>query len=182
MSDLTLLQPYIFLAIDNPSHLDRGLEEFMDKRIVTGDAATQDQAAIAAIESIRKKANTGLHMMQRIPDGVKGIDVFEHQVKFCQQAYSERESKHIYSASLACSPCTSYQRALMCLDYHLKIQGDLVADSREAGFSLQKAAQVRLDNLGLVENHSCFINNLKRIKLLEQRLELQHSIGRSDEI
>ncbi len=41
---------------------------------------------------------------------------------------------------------------------------------------------MRLDNLGLVKNHSCYINNLKRIKLLEQRLELQHSIGRSEEI
>jgi hypothetical protein len=41
---------------------------------------------------------------------------------------------------------------------------------------------VRLDNLGLVKNHSCFINNPKRIKLLEQRLELQRSIGRSEEI
>ncbi len=49
-------------------------------------------------------------------------------------------------------------------------------------FSLQKAAQVRLNNLGLVKNHSYFINNPKRIKLLEQRLELQHSIGRSEEI
>ena len=47
---------------------------------------------------------------------------------------------------------------------------------------MQKAAQVRLDNLGLVKNHSCFINNPKRIELLEQRLELQRSIGRSEEI
>ncbi len=70
----------------------------------------------------------------------------------------------------------------MSLNYNLKIQGDLMADSGEAGFSLQKAAQVRLDNLALVKNHSCFINNPKRIKLLEQRLELQHSIGRSEEI
>jgi hypothetical protein len=70
MSDLTTLQPCIFLAIDNPSHLDsvidRGLEEVMD-RIVAGDVATKDQAAIAAIETIREKANTGLHMMQRNP-------------------------------------------------------------------------------------------------------------------
>ncbi len=41
---------------------------------------------------------------------------------------------------------------------------------------------MRLDNLGFVKNHSCFINNPKRIKLLEQRLELQCSIGRLEEI
>ena len=110
------------------------------------------------------------------------MDLFEHQVAFRQLAYSKRESEHKISDSLACSPHTSHQRSLMSLDYHLKIQGDLMADSGEAGFSLQKAAQVRLDNLGLVKNHSCFINNPKRIKLLEQRLELQRSIGRSEEI
>jgi len=174
MSDLTTLQTCIFLAIDNPSHLDRGLKEVMD-RIVAGDVVTADQAAIAAIEAIHEKANTGLHMMQCNPYGVKGMDLFEHHVAFHQQAYSKRESKHKISDSLACSPRTSHQRSLMSLDYyHLKIQGDLMADSREAGFSLQKAAQVRLDNIGLVKNH--------HIKLLEQRLELQHSIGRSEEI
>ena len=70
----------------------------------------------------------------------------------------------------------------MRVDYHLKIQEVLMADSGKAGFSLQKAAQVRLDNLGLVKNHSCFVNNQNRIELLEQRLELQRSIGRSEEI
>jgi len=70
MSDLTTLQPCIFLAIDNPSHLDRGLEEVIDWIVV----ATKDQAAIAAIESIREEAAAGLHMMQRNPDGDKGMD------------------------------------------------------------------------------------------------------------
>jgi hypothetical protein len=51
MSDLTTLQPCIFLAIDNPSHLDRGLKEVID-RVVVG---TKDQAAIAAIETIVRK-------------------------------------------------------------------------------------------------------------------------------
>ncbi len=41
---------------------------------------------------------------------------------------------------------------------------------------------MRLDNLGSVKNHSCFINNPKYIKLPEQRLELQRSIGWSEEI
>jgi hypothetical protein len=108
------------------------------------------------------------------------MDLFEHQVAFCQRAYSKRESEHKISDSLACSPCTSHQRSLMSLDYHLNIQGDLMADSGKAGFSLQKAAQVRLDSL--VKNHSCFINNPKRIELLEHWLELQRSIGRLEEI
>ncbi len=39
---------------------------------------------------------------------------------------------------------------------------------------------MRLDNLGSVKNHSCFINYPKHIKLL--RLELQRSIHRSEEL
>ncbi len=108
MSDLTTLQPCIFLAIDNPSHLDRGLEEVIDRIVV----ATKDRAAIAAIESIRKKATAGLHMMQRNTDGVKGMDLFEHQVAFRQRAYSKRESEHKISDSLACSSEVSNERRL----------------------------------------------------------------------
>jgi hypothetical protein len=61
----------------------------------------------------------------------------------------------------------------MSLDYHLKIQGELIAASSEAGFSLQMAVQVRLDNLELVKKLSCFINNSKRMEQLEHWLELQ---------
>jgi hypothetical protein len=55
----------------------------------------------------------------------------------------------------------------MSLDYNLKIQGKLMADSGKAGFSLQKTAQVSLDNLGLVMNQSCFTNNPMCIERLE---------------
>ena len=59
----------------------------------------------------------------------------------------------------------------------------MAEDSGEAGFSLQKAAQVRIDNLGLIKNHSWFVYNPNRIELLlEQRLELQRSIGRTEGI
>jgi len=113
--------------------------------------------------------------------GVSGI-VIQLQRHGQYEHLDLRESEHTISDSLACSHHTSHQRSLMSFDYHLKIQGDLMADSGESGFLLQKAAQVRLDNLGLVKNHSCFVNNPNRIKLLEQMLEIQRSIGRSEEI
>ncbi len=77
LADLTLLQPCIFLAIDNPLHLDRGLEEVIDK--ISAYALDADESAFATIESVRNKANTGLKMMQCNPDGLTGIELFEHQ-------------------------------------------------------------------------------------------------------
>jgi hypothetical protein len=146
------------------------------------NAQDADESAIAVIESVRNKANTGLKMMLRNPDGLKGIELFEHQVQFWQRAYLKKEAKHKVSVHLGISPCTSHQRLLLSLDIHLKIQVKLMADRGEAGFLLQKAARVRLDNIGLVKNHSCIINNPKRMGQLEHWLELQQSMGRFDEI
>jgi hypothetical protein len=58
-----------------------------------------------------------------------------------------KEGKHKISDYLAISPQISHQRSLMSLNYRLKLQGELMADSSNAGFLLQKAAQVTLDNL-----------------------------------
>jgi hypothetical protein len=70
--DFTSLQPCIFLAIDKPLHLDRGLKEVIDKIILT--APNANESTIAAIESVCNKANTGLKMMQHNPDGLTGIE------------------------------------------------------------------------------------------------------------
>ncbi len=85
LADLTLLQLCVFLAIDNPLHLDTCHEEDIDK--ITVSAPNANESAIAAIESVHSKANTGLKMMQQTPDGLPEIDLFEHQVRFCQRAY-----------------------------------------------------------------------------------------------
>jgi hypothetical protein len=102
LADLTLLQPCIFLAIDNYLHLDSGLEEVIDK--ITVNAPNADESAIAAIESVRNEANTGLKMMQRNPDGLIGIELFEHQVRFQQRAFSKKEGQHKICDYLAVSP------------------------------------------------------------------------------
>jgi hypothetical protein len=40
----------------------------------------------------------------------------------------------------------------------------------------------RLDNIGMVKSHGCFLNDPLRLERLQSRLELQRSIGRRDEI
>jgi hypothetical protein len=104
LADLTLLQPCIFLAIDS-------LKEVINK--ITVNAPNANESAIPAIESVHNKENTGLKMMQRNPDGLTGIKLFENQVRFCQSAYSKNEGKHNISDHLAISLCTSHQRSLM---------------------------------------------------------------------
>jgi len=66
--------------------------------------------------------------------GVSGI-VVQLQRHGQYEHLDLRESKHTLSDSLACSPHTSHLRSLMSFDYHLNIQGDLMADSGEVGFS-----------------------------------------------
>ena len=56
-----------------------------------------------------------------------------------------------------------------------------MADLNE-GVSLQKAAQVRLDNLGQIKSRSTFINDPTRLERLRARFELQRSLGRREEL
>ena len=100
-------------------------------------------------------------------------------VQFRQRAYAKKEKEHNISAYLNCSPRTKHQKALLSLDYHNKIQGDLMWDLNE-GAPLMQAAQVCLDNLGQIRNRSQFINNPLRLNRLQDRLEMLKSIGRID--
>jgi hypothetical protein len=72
-------------------HLDRDLKEVIDK--ITINAPNANESVVAAIESVRNKANAGLKMMQCNPDGLTRDELFEHQVRFCQRAYSKKEGK-----------------------------------------------------------------------------------------
>jgi hypothetical protein len=174
LSDLPSLQPCIFLAMDDPSHLDRGLEEVATTMIQAG------QTTIDAVEANRKKAIDGLKVMS-FKSSLKGIDRFNHLVRYRQIKFAKNEKDHKISDALACSPRTNHQRDLMCVDYPLKMQGELW-DDITGGVTLEKAAQVRLDNIGMVKSHGCFLNDPLRLERLQSRLELQRSIGRRDEI
>ena len=181
MSDLTSLQPAIFVAMENPSHLDRGVEEDDDPSLVE-PRDPEGAAIVDAVEANRAKASSGLSMFQRFPNGMTGMDLFFHQVNFRQRSYALREEEHKISAHLnVCSPRTPHQRALMDIDYDKKMQGTLMADVKE-GVPLDKAARVRLDNLGQIKNRTQFINDPKRMANLQARLELLESLGHAEEM
>ena len=60
----------------------------------------------------------------------------------------------------------------MEIGYHLKIQGTLIDDLNE-GVSLQKAAQVRLENLGQIKSRSTFINDPIRLERMRASVNIQ---------
>ena len=55
-------------------------------------------------------------------------------------------------------------------------------DDLNEGVSLQKAVQVRLNNLGQIKSRSAFINGPTMLERLRAIYELQRSLGRRDEI
>ena len=82
LSDLTSLQPCIFLAMEFPLHIKRVIVE--DKEA----ALTVVAARVASIENQRATATTGLSMFERLPQGLHGMTAFWRQVNFHQRAYS----------------------------------------------------------------------------------------------
>ena len=107
-------------------------------------------------------------MMERRNPGLMGIELFEHMLNFRQRTFGRKADKYKIYDYLDINIRTSHQHALMEIDYHLKIQGTLMDDLNE-GVSLQKAAQVRLDNLGQIKSRSTFINYPTRLEHLRAR-------------
>jgi len=162
LSDLTSLQPCIFLAKEFLSRIDTGLVEDEE------DADKVVEARVASIEKRRATATTDLSMFERRPEGLHGITAFWHQVNFRQRAYATIERDHKISDHLDCAPpCTEHQGALMSIYYAKKVQGTMMADLN-VGVPLQAASQVRLDNFGQIRARSKFINSPGQVDRMEQ--------------
>ena len=178
ISEIPALQPCIFLAIENPSHLTRGLieedeeveEEEDDDEVVKG------REIIEEVEGTRAKANEGLSMWTRLPPGLSNEEAFIHMIEYRQRRYAKKKEQHKISDSLLVSPRNHHQRSLMGIRYDLEMQGNLMEDVHE-GVPLEKAAQVRLDNLAQIKSRTQFINDPERLQRLKHRLEMMKSIG-----
>ena len=98
LSDLTSLQPCIFLAMEFPLRIERGLVEDEEA------ALTVVAARVASIEEQRVTATTGMSMFERRPQGLHGMTAFWHQVNFPQRAYATNKKDHKISEHLDCAP------------------------------------------------------------------------------
>ena len=97
-------------------------------------------------------------------------------IKYRQRAYGKTIDQHKITGGLNAEVRTRHQQMLLEVDYYRQIQGQ-IQDQKGEGSTLEKAARVRLDNLGLVQSHSCFANAPERLNCLKVRLQLQASIG-----
>ena len=70
--DLPSLQPCIFLAMEFPEYVKRGV---VDGSTLALGIVEQD---VSLIKSKRGKATDGLSIFQQLPEGVKGIDSIGH--------------------------------------------------------------------------------------------------------
>lgn len=93
IKEVSSLQVCIWLAIDNPAHLERGME----------DSKLQLPDEVVMAKSNRKTATDGLSMWKLIPPGMKGEELFDHAIGFrCQEYAKDAESiaQHKLSDSL----------------------------------------------------------------------------------
>jgi hypothetical protein len=56
-----------------------------------------------------------------------GMELFDHQVVFCQRAYAKKPHEHRIDPALGViSPDKQEQKNLLSVDYVLKVQGDIM--------------------------------------------------------
>lgn len=154
MKDLPALQTSIFCAIDDPTHLHRGMEEDRVEPVVPEE--------VQQLESNRVKANADLSLFQRCPEGMVGEELFDHSVRWLQCRYHNKPKEYELSSYLAVSPCNHHQQALLSLDYHQRVMGSLADDLKE-GVPKRKAVQCHINNFGHWQSHSKVINNPQSI-------------------
>ena len=96
LSDITSLQPAIFLAIDNSTHVDRGI---VYEKPELSEEQAKDARIVEVVESNRAKSNSGLSMMERQPPVLKGVELFEQMLNFCQRALASSQIYFVYLPS-----------------------------------------------------------------------------------
>ena len=81
------MQPSIFIAMEDPSHITRGYKDVY----LNDDGEVDDvDPQILRVETNREKENDELSMMLPRPPGIVREGAFNHQVQFRHQAYSNK--------------------------------------------------------------------------------------------
>ena len=114
--------------------------------------------------------------------GMKGETLLNHMVGIRQQSYHVKQKEHKVSNAVHIrSPTKKHQKDFMHMDYQQVLEGNIMKDVGD-GVKLKQAARARIENLGRVKSHSCFVNDPEHLNNTNQRTRLALSVGMVDEI
>ena len=90
-NDIKAIQMGLWHALDDPTHLDRGMEdiEFTHCAIVPIEVANAEKA--------RKKATEGLRAYELTPEGLSGSEFLDHAISFRLREYSDKQKDVSFS-------------------------------------------------------------------------------------
>ena len=114
--------------------------------------------------------------------GMKGGTLLIHMVGIRKQRYHSKQKYHKVSDAVHIKfPTKKHQKYFMPVYYQQVLDGNIMADVGDV-VNLKQASRSRLDNLGHVKSHSCFLNYPERLNRRNQRTRLALSVEMLDEI
>ena len=120
---MNAIQVAIWRAIENPSDLERGMED-----VTLAELAKEVEDA----ELKRKGANHGLSIYQDFPEGMKGIELFDHAVSRRMVKYADRPTDHKITEGLGImSPAKGWrqpQKDILNVNYLSVCESNIMAD------------------------------------------------------
>ena len=124
-------------------------------------------------------------MYELHPKGLKGKPHFDHMVAMRQRKYADKQKDHKISdylhIHLPMNWYTDNARDLFKFKYHNVLESNVLKSVGNGGNKLY-TARARLNNLGCVKSHCCFVNNPERLDRLKKRLQAYRSGGRTRKI
>ena len=83
LKEMTAIQIGVWHAVDDRTHLDRGME---DAEIIT---PPEVPGVVIDVEKTREKANKNVSVYELKPAGMSGTDLLDHAISFCLREYAK---------------------------------------------------------------------------------------------
>ena len=146
----------------------------------TMSTAKTKEPNVISLEKEQQKATDNLSMYELHLKGLKDLPHFDHMVAMRQRKYADKQRDHKISDCLHIhSPIKGYTdsaRDLFKIKYHNVLESNVFKNVGNGGNKLH-AAKARLNNLGCVKSHSCFVNNSERLDRMKKKLQAAASLG-----
>ena len=163
LKEVASLQVCICIALDQPSHLDRGMEGV--------EISLPD--VVSAVEKERKAAVDDLLMFHLKPPGVKGKNLFDRMIgrRHIKYADSKLIKKHNISDDFnsisTLKGRSQHHKDFVGINYAHKSESQIMMDVGD-GSNLKVTSKAKNDNFWHVRSHSQFVNDPSCLKLMKK--------------